>query len=96
MGNGVSVQGCDVVESVVVSQGRKSPAVFFGTMWSGEDQLLDEGLMIPSCSMWSNSSLAMRRRSGGRCSGGRRCALAVTGSQFVVIWCVTVCLTGWS
>ena len=73
------------------SQGSQSPAVFFGAMWSGEDQLLDEGLMMPSCSMWSNSSLAMRRH-----SGGRRRALAVTEGPVVVMWCVMVCLTSWS
>ena len=67
---------------------RQSPVVFFGTMWSGEDQLLAEGLIMPSCSMWSNSSLAMRRRSGGRWR-----ALAVTGGSSCGDM---VCLTGWS
>ena len=43
--------------------GRRSPAVFLGTKWNCEDQLLENGWMMPSCSIWLKSTLAMRRRS---------------------------------
>ena len=38
--------------------------------------------MIPSCSMWLNSSFVRRR-----CSGGKQWALAVTGGGDVVHYC---------
>lgn len=56
-------------------------------MWRGDDQLLEEGRMIPSSIMWSNS-----RRAICRCSGDSRRALAETGGPVVVMWCVTLCL----
>ena len=40
-----------------------------GTMCSGEDQALNEGRMIPSCSMCSNSCLATWRHSNVRRRG---------------------------
>ena len=48
-------------------QGHQSPGVFFGTMCKGEDKVLEEGQMIPNCSMCSNSCLAAWRQSGARC-----------------------------
>ena len=33
-------------------------------MWRGEDQALEEGWMIPSCSIFSNSFLAMLSLAG--------------------------------
>ena len=58
-------------------------------MCRGEDQALDEGRMIPSWSICSNSCLAARRR-----SGARRLGRAEAGGPVVSIWWVTSCLTG--
>ena len=61
-------------------QGLQSPAVFFGTMCKGEHQALEEGRMIPSWSMCSNSCLAARSW-----SGARRLERAETGAPAVSI-----------
>jgi len=45
---------------------RQSPAVFLGTVCRGDDQVLDEGRMIPSWSMCSSACLAAQSRSGAR------------------------------
>lgn len=47
-------------------QGCQSPGVCLGTMCKGEDQLLDEGRIMPSSSIWSNSCRAIRSLSGVR------------------------------
>ncbi len=44
--------------------GRQSPGVCLGIICSGDDQLLSEGRIIPSCSMWSNSCRAIFNHSG--------------------------------
>ena len=46
-------------------------------MCSGEDKALDEGSMIPSCSMCSNTCLATLRRSGARRLGRAETGLDV-------------------
>ena len=61
----------------------------FGTIWSGTAQLLEEGRTIPSWDMWSNSFLAIIRRSGAN-QRVRPC----TAGPVVLIWCITECLTG--
>ena len=58
-------------------------------MCRGDAQLLLEGQIIPYCSMWSNSCLAMRKD-----SGARRRVRAATAGPVVWMWWVTVCLTG--
>ena len=58
-------------------------------MWRGEDQALEEGRMMPSWSMCSNSLLAAERR-----SGARRLGRAETGGPEVTMWWVTLCLMG--
>ena len=50
-------------------------------MCKADDQLLDEGCMIPSPNMWLNSSRAMRRR-----SGARQQLRADTGRPVVSMW----------
>ena len=50
--------------------------------------MLEDGRMIPSCSMWSNSWRAFLSRSGVRQQGR-----AETGGPVVSI-CVTSCFTG--
>ncbi|KRX36605.1 hypothetical protein T05_13332 [Trichinella murrelli] len=55
---------------------------FFGTMWSGDAQLLLDGRMMPRSSRMSNSFLASSSR-----SGGNRRGLAKTGGPCVRMWC---------
>ena len=65
MWDGVSIAiGCsDAVQGMIVS--TWSPiSVLFGTICNGNAQLLDDGHMIPSCNMWSNSWRATRSLSG--------------------------------
>ena len=57
-------------------------------MWSVDDQALEEGQMILSCIMCSNSSLAAQSRSYCNHQG-----LAETGGPVVSIWCVMLCST---
>ncbi len=42
------------------------PGVCLGTIWRGDDQLLDEGHIIPSSNIWLDSSHAIQRYSGAR------------------------------
>ena len=58
-------------------------------MCKADDQLLDEGHMIPSSNMWLNSSRAMRRR-----SGARRRVRVDTGEPVVSMWWTKSCLIG--
>lgn len=51
---------CDAIESMVVTTWVPSPGVFLGTMWSGDDQALEKGWMIPSCIMCSSSTWLLR------------------------------------
>jgi hypothetical protein len=62
--------------------------VFFGTMWRGNDQLLEESCTIPSWAMLSNSALAIFIFLGARHLG-----LECTGWPLVIIWWVVLCLT---
>ena len=55
----VAVGDCSLVQGMKRLQ---SPGVYLDTMCNGEDQLLEEGWIILSSSMWSNSSL---RQGGG-------------------------------
>ncbi|KRX68502.1 hypothetical protein T09_12435 [Trichinella sp. T9] len=55
---------------------------FFGTMWSGDAQLLLDGRMMPRSSWMSNSFRASSSR-----SGGNRRGLAKTGGPCVRMWC---------
>ena len=64
-------------------------AVFLETIWSGEDQALDEGRTIPSFNICSNTILTTCRRSGARYLGR-----ADTGGPVVWMWWVMLCVTG--
>ena len=55
------------------------PGAFFRTICSGEAHELEEGWMMPSSNMWSNSWWATRRRSGDRWQGW-----AYTGGDVVL------------
>lgn len=65
-----------------------SPGSFFGTMWIGDAHLLENGRMMLSFSMWSDSRLAIARR-----SPARRRGLAKTGEPVVLVKLDTSCLT---
>jgi len=71
--------------------GLQLPGIFLGTKCNEEDQLLAEGRIIPSSSMWSNSCRAICRRSGA----SRRVREDV-GGPVVLMWGQTLCLMGQS
>ena len=52
MRDGVSIRKSGIVQCMIVSTGA---GVFLGSMCSGEDEALEEGRMMPNCSIWSNS-----------------------------------------
>jgi len=69
-------------------QGRHVPSGFF-TMCSGDDQLLDDLLMIPCFSSSANSTFAAAKR-----SGSNRLYLLETGHPVVSITCFTSQMAG--
>ena len=62
-------------------QGLQSPTAFFGTTCSSEDHKLEDGQMIPSSKICSNSCRAM-----ASFSGESRHGLALTGGPLVWMW----------
>ncbi len=79
------------VQSVVIPTWSPIPRSLFGDHVEGEDQLLDEGRIMPDWSMSSNSWRATLSR-----SGVRRRAREEIGGPVVRMWCVTECFTGYS
>ena len=51
--NGIAVKGIGIVQCAIVTSGCQSIRSFLGDhVYSGGDQLLEEGWNIPSCSIW--------------------------------------------
>ncbi len=84
--DGVPIRDSYLVKPRKSPQGLQSPGVCLGTMCKADDQLLDEGRIIPSSSKWSNSCRAIRRR-----SGARRRVRADMGGPVVSMWWTTSC-----
>jgi len=61
---------------------------YAGIMCKGENRLLEEGVMLPSSSMWLNSCQAIDSR-----SGESHWVWAHTGRPVVMMWCVIWCFT---
>ncbi len=78
--NWVTVWRRLVVELAIVPTRSPVSTTLLGTICKGEAQGLEEGLMIPSCNMCSNSRRATLRRSGASLR-----ARAETGGPFVAI-----------
>ena len=55
----ISVRDSSIVQCTIIPAGAPITKDLFGTMCSGEDQLLDEGRTMPSCNMCSNSCRAI-------------------------------------
>ena len=75
VGDSSLVQGTEVSTRSPITRGAR------------EDQLLEEGWIIPSSSMWSNLWRVMRNL-----SEARQRVRADTGGPVVVIWWHTLCL----
>ena len=86
MRNGVPVGLGDVIQCSIITAWT-SVSIFFITMCSGNDQLLDDGRMIPSSVICFNSCLATLSRSEASLRG-----YMLTGGPAVSMWCATVCL----
>ena len=84
--DGIPVGYCSIIKCTIVPTIMPVPSSLFGTIWRGEAQLLNDGLMIPSSNMFWNSCMAIFSHSGAKCRG-----LAHTGGPFIPIWWVMSC-----
>ena len=76
------------VQSTIISTWAPVTWGLWGTMCRGDDHELEEGQIIPSCSMCSNSCLVI-----WRLSGANRHGRADVGVPVVSMWCLILCLT---
>ena len=82
--NAIAIWDSDAVQRSIVTIGCQSP-LDLGSMWRGEEKLLDDSRTISYENMFSNSCFALLYR-----SGAKRRDREKGGDPIVVMWCVTL------